>query len=322
MGQPLAHERWRVCEGTGRFPHCLEEGGSWGKCAFLHFLGLRALRDVVRHRGIAGGMEDAEDPERPHADVLEDVRFPRRKVNARAGPHGRALAAHVEDPLSLQDVRHLLVGVVVRLGPPGRDRADELGDRAAADLLVRHVAKLPVPARGMGRLVGDADLDGGRPLLAVVLGLEGEHGDEDELVRARVGDLVGRVRGDEQPGFGLEGEVRAVKGYRAGARDGEEKLLPARAPAPARAPRGEADHPLLEGLAAEARPDGHANRGGVALVSPGLGRGLVGHVAHRLVPASWAGAVAMNRDLEHRLHFHSLRRRAGRQVRRTGDQVG
>jgi hypothetical protein len=21
---------WRVCEGTGRFPHCIKEGGTWG----------------------------------------------------------------------------------------------------------------------------------------------------------------------------------------------------------------------------------------------------------------------------------------------------
>jgi hypothetical protein len=26
----------RVCEGTGRFPHCLKEGGTWGKHGFPH----------------------------------------------------------------------------------------------------------------------------------------------------------------------------------------------------------------------------------------------------------------------------------------------
>ena len=36
MGQGLAHERWRVCEGTGRFPHSIEEGGPWGKPGFPH----------------------------------------------------------------------------------------------------------------------------------------------------------------------------------------------------------------------------------------------------------------------------------------------
>ena len=26
----------RVCEGTGRFLHCIKEGGSWGKHGFPH----------------------------------------------------------------------------------------------------------------------------------------------------------------------------------------------------------------------------------------------------------------------------------------------
>jgi hypothetical protein len=25
-----------VCEGTGRFPHCIKEGGTWGKHGFPH----------------------------------------------------------------------------------------------------------------------------------------------------------------------------------------------------------------------------------------------------------------------------------------------
>jgi hypothetical protein len=33
-GHPVVYERGRVCEGTGRFPHYLEEGGSWGKHGF------------------------------------------------------------------------------------------------------------------------------------------------------------------------------------------------------------------------------------------------------------------------------------------------
>ena len=91
---------------------------------------------------------------------------------------------------------------------------------------------------------------------------------------------------------GLELVPRAVQGDRPRARDCEQELLARLAAAGLREPRAEADHALLERVAAESRSDGDPRRGGVPVDLASLRGGLVGHVAtHRLMqPRVWGGS--------------------------------
>ena len=62
------------------------------------------------------------------------------------GAERRLLAADLEDALALEDVDHLVVAVEVVGRAPGRDQADELRHRLAADLGRRSEQELRGPA--------------------------------------------------------------------------------------------------------------------------------------------------------------------------------
>jgi hypothetical protein len=179
----------------------------------------------------------------------------------------------------------------VGLRAAGWDRAHELRHRPAAHLLVRDVPELPVLAGRVSRLVRQAH-DPPLGSVAGVAGLERQHGHQYELFGALVLHLVALARCDEDPAFGLELVPRAVQGDRPRARDCEQKLFARAAAVGLREPRSEADHALLERVAAEFRPDGDPRRGGVPVDLASLGRGLVGHMAaHRLTgPRVWGGS--------------------------------
>jgi len=98
-------------------------------------------------------MEDAEDAHRRRPGVLQAVLLERGQVDARAGADRRVLARQVEYSLALDDVDDLVVVVAVQRRAARRDRADELGDVEAAEILVDEEAELAVRRRGQALAV-------------------------------------------------------------------------------------------------------------------------------------------------------------------------
>src|SRR5712691_3060460 len=214
-------------------------------------------------RGIPGGMEDPEHTHIGVAGVFQTVHHVRRQVDAGARPHRDHVVADVVRALTLDHVHHLVVGVAVQRRLARRDHAHELRDVEAAGVLVHEVAELPVRRGGERRLVRVADRDAA-VLADAAVALRCRDRDGEELVRAGVLDRVTLTGDDERAGLRRELVRLALEVERAAAGDDEEDLLPAGVRTLDRAARREADHALLEVLAAAGGVDYRPDVGSIA----------------------------------------------------------
>src|SRR5436190_11962357 len=103
----------------------------------------------VVHARTARRVEDAEQPEFSVACVLDAVNLSLRKVDTRTRADLRARLVGPHTSLAAQDEQDFFVSVEVVGRATGRDRADELRDPTAPDLLVNQHA-IPAVRRGHG----------------------------------------------------------------------------------------------------------------------------------------------------------------------------
>jgi hypothetical protein len=193
-------------------------------------------------------MEDAEDAHGHGAAVLDAVLLSRREVEARAGPERDRLAVDVREPLSLDDVADLVVGMAVEGRFARLDDAHELGHVEAPGVLVDEVLERPLAGGGELGLVGEADRDA--PIAACRLTVGGDDDRHDmERFGARVVDHVRLAGRHEDAGVRLEPIRPSVELELAAARDDVEDLLALADVAGVRPSRLEADDALLEQLA-------------------------------------------------------------------------
>src|SRR5438105_12104353 len=109
----------------------------------------------VAHARTARRVEDAEQTEFGVACVLDAVNLMLRKVDARTRADLRARLAGPHTSLAAQYEQDFFVSVKMVGRAPRRDRADELRDLLASDLLVNQHA-IPAVGRGHGLAFGEA----------------------------------------------------------------------------------------------------------------------------------------------------------------------
>ena len=156
------------------------------------------------------------------------------------------LAVDVQAALALEHVEHLVVAVEVVGRAAGRDEADELRHRHAADLRVEADAELPRRRRAQALLVREVDHRVGA--LGRRLGVEDEHRQELDAV---VGvDRPRRAPADEDGRAGLDAVLVAADRDRRRAVQDVERLVGLRLDALARPAGLEREDSLRELLAA------------------------------------------------------------------------
>src|SRR2546421_724132 len=109
----------------------------------------------VAHARTARRVEDAEQPEFGVACVLDAVNLTLRKVDARTRADLRTHLAGPHTSLAAQYEQGFFVSVKMVGRAPRRNRADELCDLLASDLLVNQYA-IPAVGRGHGLAFGEA----------------------------------------------------------------------------------------------------------------------------------------------------------------------